>query len=75
MIITNAWTLIATAAGALVQKHGTNALTLAYATAEPTTETKFSLAGNEAQVMPQVGSKNIYAKAANGDVSLSVEAL
>lgn len=75
MIIGNTWELIATATGVLIQKHGTGSLTLAYANVEPTNEDRFSLSNNDAQVLPQAGSENIYAIALNGDISISVKTL
>ena len=76
MIITDAaWVQITTDAGALIQKPGSGFLSLAYATAEPTTEGKFALVDNQPLLMPPSAGKNIYAKSTKGDISITVEAI
>lgn len=70
------WVEIA-AAGAVVQKAGTNPLKLAYSSAgiPPDGSNNFGLPHNQASVMPLVTGKVLWAKAGHGSTSISVELL
>jgi len=75
MLLTTSWQLIASASGALVQKHGTANVVLAYHTSIPTTQDTFGLSHNEPLILPLVTGKSIYGKTVVGTVKLSVEAI
>lgn len=73
MQITDTWQVIATASGALVQKHGSQPISIAYHATAPV-DNSFGLNHNQPLVLPAVAGKNIYAKTVSGTVEISVEA-
>jgi len=73
MQLTTSWQLIATASGALVQKHGTQPISIGYHASAPVDNT-FGLNHNQPLMLPAVAGKNIYAKTVSGTVEISVEA-
>ena len=72
MLITDTWVQIADL-GCVLQKQGTNALTLAYSSGTPTDATDtIGVAHNLPQTLPAVTSKVLWAIAKNGDVGMTV---
>jgi hypothetical protein len=75
MLITNTWVEVATV-GAILQKLGTNALSIQYSAGAPNgTGTSFALTHNNAEIYPEVTSKTLWARAFNGDITLAIEDL
>ena len=74
MQLTTSWQLIATDAGALIQKHGTNSITLGYHASAPVDNT-FGLNHNQPLLLPAVAGKNIYGKVQSGTAEISFEVI
>lgn len=74
MNISNSWTQISST-GAVVQKHGSAPLSIAYSVASPSGDS-FGLNHNTTVVYPTVTGKALWAKAnSNNGVSATVEPL
>jgi len=83
MIISNTWVEIFTGSGGggggsdkgiSVQKHGTNNLTVAYAATVGAIVDTYSVTSNQPAIWPGVQQGlSIWAKAINGDVSITVQ--
>lgn len=61
MVLSDNWVLVSST-GVLVQRHGSGAVSLAYATSIPTIEDTFSVIMGAAQLYPAVPGKNLYAR-------------
>lgn len=75
MEITNLWTQIS-ASGAIVQKLGSQSVSIAYSATSPAGNIeRFSLVNNHVSVFPAVTGKLLWAKTPSGTASITVEDL